>query len=150
MSGHAAQCERFFREADTDHAGYLTLQELTNMLRSHGYKMSDEQIRGMFNSLDAQGDNKVTLEEFMDAMGERPPHEHKSARMRQVFRSFDRNGDGKIDASELKAAFEQMRQHLSDDEVQRMMSMIDTQHKGYIDYEEFIAKMFGNQQANKQ
>ena len=35
----------FFNEADTDGSGDLTLDELTAMLKSRGYKGSDDQIK---------------------------------------------------------------------------------------------------------
>jgi len=145
MASHTAQVERFFREADADHSGYLTLDELTGILKRNGYKVTDEQVRGMFNAIDADGEGKVTFEEYMVAMGERPPQEHKAARMRQVFRSFDKNGDGQIDVAELRTAFEQMKGHLSEAEIKRMMSLIDKNKSGSISYEEFIESAFGKQ-----
>jgi len=37
--------EQFFREADTDKSGFLTLDELTTLLRKKGYKESDDKIK---------------------------------------------------------------------------------------------------------
>lgn len=41
----ASKYEQFFREADKDGSGHLTLDELIQVLRDHGYKASDEQIK---------------------------------------------------------------------------------------------------------
>jgi len=41
----ASKYEQFFREADKDNSGYLTVDELIQVLRQHGYKASDDQIR---------------------------------------------------------------------------------------------------------
>jgi len=137
--------EQFFREADTENTGFLTLQELTDLFRRKGYNMSDEQIRNMFNSIESKDAQKVTLEEFLQAMGAHPHTEHKKAHMRRVFRSFDKNGDGFIDLSELKAAFSQMNAHLTDEEIQRMMTLADKHNQGKINYEDFINSAFGAQ-----
>ena len=41
---------QFFKETDKDGSGYLTVEELTAMLRRLGYKTSDDQIEvKMFN-----------------------------------------------------------------------------------------------------
>ena len=37
--------EKFFRDADTNNDGQLTLEELTSALRHHGYTGSDEDIQ---------------------------------------------------------------------------------------------------------
>ena len=36
--------EKFFKEADKDNSGQLSLQELAEALRNAGYKGSDEEI----------------------------------------------------------------------------------------------------------
>jgi len=41
----ASKYEVFFREADTDGSGYLTIDELMQILRDRGYKASDDKIR---------------------------------------------------------------------------------------------------------
>jgi len=41
----ASKYELFFREADKDGSGYLTLDELIQVLREKGYKASDAKIR---------------------------------------------------------------------------------------------------------
>lgn len=134
---------QFFKETDKDGSGYLTVEELTAMLRRLGYKTSDDQIEKMFQSFDASGDNKVSLDEYLQAMGRVPPQNHKSAAMRSVFRKFDKNGDGSIDKSELHAVFKEMGRVLSQDEIDRLFKMCDADGSGLLNYEEFIAKVFG-------
>jgi len=41
----ASKYELFFREADKDASGFLTLDELIQLLRQKGYKASDEKIK---------------------------------------------------------------------------------------------------------
>jgi len=41
----ASKYEQFFREADKDGNGHLTVDELIQLLRQKGYKASDEKIR---------------------------------------------------------------------------------------------------------
>jgi Ca2+-binding EF-hand superfamily protein len=135
--------KQFFTEADTDGSGYLTLEELIAVLRKKGYKDSDAKIRGMFNAVDTSGDNKVSLEEYLVAMGAMPQKDHKSAAMRSCFRSFDKNGDGKIDSAELDQVFREMGKVLPKEDLDRIIQLSDKDHSGALDYEEFIAQVFG-------
>ncbi|ELU00552.1 hypothetical protein CAPTEDRAFT_227092 [Capitella teleta] len=133
---------RFFREADTDGSGQLDFAELSAMLKKRGYRGTDSQLRGMFLSVDTSGDNLISLDEYLEAMGVQPPSVHGQASMRYVFRSFDVDGNGVIDKKELKAVFAEMGKHFSEDEINRMMELVDTDGSGTLDYEEFIEKVF--------
>lgn len=135
--------EQFFAEADKDGSGFLTLAELTHMLRSKGYKETDDKIKAMFISVDASGDNKISKEEYLTTMGEMPPKNHQEARMRQCFREFDRDGSGSIEASELKEVMNKSGSNLSDTEVARLVQIVDKDGSGTVSYEEFIAHVFG-------
>lgn len=139
----ATKYEMFFREADTDNSGFLVLDELISILRKKGYKDADTKIRSMFRSIDSSGDNKVSLDEYLKAMGQIPDTDHKAAAMRQCFREFDANGDGTIDRSELDNVFKSMGKSFSQAELDKMMAMCDKDKSGSINYEEFIGRVFG-------
>lgn len=135
--------KQFFQEADKDGSGFLTLDELTAVLRKKGYKGTDANIKGMFGSSDISGDNKISLEEYLTAMGQLPAKDHKTAAMRSCFVSFDKDGSGSIDRKELQAVFAELGRTLSEEEVARMIALSDKDSSGTINYEEFIAEVFG-------
>ncbi|UJR20769.1 hypothetical protein I4U23_023884 [Adineta vaga] len=60
------------------------------------------------------------------------------------FRLFDKNNDGFIDKTELKAVLQKIlpKFQLSDDEIKRMISNIDTNKDGRIDYKEFMESIY--------
>jgi calmodulin len=135
--------QRFFADADKDNSGFLTQDELNGALRKNGYKGDDDQIKKMFSTVDFSGDNKISLDEYMAAMGQVPPKEHKAATMRSLFRSFDKDGSGSIDRSELDAVFKEMGKSFSEDELKRMIQLSDKDASGTLEYEEFISHVFG-------
>lgn len=135
--------ERIFKDADKDGSGYLTLEELTGMLRSKGYKEGEDKIKAMFASVDTSGDKKISLEEYLTAMGQMPPKNHVEASMRRCFRGFDKDGSGNIDSKELKQAMKECGSNLSDDEIDRLIKLVDKDGSGTLSYEEFIAHAFG-------
>jgi Ca2+-binding EF-hand superfamily protein len=135
--------QKFFDDADKDKSGFLSQEELVAALRKNGYKGTDDQIKAMFNSVDFSGDNKISLDEYLAAMGQVPPKEHKAATMRSLFRSFDKDGSGSIDRSELDAVFKEMGKSFTDDELKRMIQLADKDATGTLEYEEFIGYVFG-------
>ena len=56
--------------------------------------------------------------------------------LRKEFRLFDTNNDGFIDKHELKKVLQKIlpKLKLSDDEIKRMISNVDTNNDGKIDY----------------
>ncbi|KAL5539712.1 hypothetical protein UlMin_043749 [Ulmus minor] len=56
----------------------------------------------------------------------------------RIFKRFDTNGDGKITATELGDALKTLGS-VTQEEVQRMMNEIDTDHNNFISLEEFLA-----------
>jgi len=109
-------------------------------LMKKGYREPESKIEAMFRSCDSSGDNKVSLEEFLTAMGVLSPKDHKQAMMRNVFREFDVNGDGTISREELGKALE--KSELSGPEVDRILKLADADGSNTISYEEFIEKVF--------
>ena len=63
--------------------------------------------------------------------------------MRSCFRSFDKNGDGKIDSSELDQVFREMGKILPKADLDRIIQLADKDKSGALDYDEFIAQVFG-------
>lgn len=133
----------FFERADVDGSGCLTEQELIDMLKNNGYKGDDDTIKSYFNTVDFTGDNKISMDEYLAAMGQLSPKEHKVARLRSLFRDFDKDGSGLIDRSELDAVFDEAGKHFSEDELQRMIQQADQDASGTLNYDEFVEYVFG-------
>jgi len=134
--------KKFFDEADTDHSGQLTLDELTAALRRKGYADGDDKIKAMFDAVDDSGDRQISLDEYLKAMGAVPDKDHKAAAMRRVFREFDKNGDGQIDRSELAAIFVELGQHVSEEELSLIIKEADKDGSQTLSYEEFVNDIF--------
>lgn len=144
MAHSREECVKFFNDADTDGDGYLSYDEMSVMLKANGFKGTEKELKGFFEAADTSGDNLISLDEYLAVMGQVPESVTKEAMMRRVFRSFDKDGNGVIDRNEFKAIFDEMGRDLSEDELKRSMTMIDTNADGRIDYEEFIAYFFGS------
>ncbi|XP_068327933.1 probable calcium-binding protein CML25 [Pyrus communis] len=60
------------------------------------------------------------------------------AELDQVFKKFDVNGDGKISSSELGAIMSSLGQPSSDEELNSMISEVDSDGDGFINFKEFV------------
>ena len=60
---------------------------------------------------------------------------------KQAFDLCDTSSDGRIDKKELKMYFDKLSIPISDKEIDNMMHIADTDHSGYIEFEEFITMM---------
>jgi len=134
------QLEAFFKEADADGSGELTLDELKIMLRKRHYKGTDREIEEFFEDADISKDNKVSLEEYLGAMANIPSSTHNEAFVRRTFALFDNDGSGTIDVNELQNVFDYMKKtNKANLDVDAMMKAADVDASGTLDYEEFIS-----------
>nr|CAI5852293.1 unnamed protein product [Callosobruchus analis] len=54
-----------FNVLDTDGKGYITPQELKQVLQSLGEKYSDDDVKEMIKAADFDGDGRVTYDDFL-------------------------------------------------------------------------------------
>ena len=54
----------FFRSFDTDGDGYITLEELIDVLKALGQDFSREEAEAMIRDADTDGDGKINFIEF--------------------------------------------------------------------------------------
>ncbi|PPQ76260.1 hypothetical protein CVT26_009849 [Gymnopilus dilepis] len=60
---------------------------------------------------------------------------------RDAFSSFDKNGDGTITASELGMVMRSLGRNATDQDIQDILSKIDKDHNGTIEFSEFVDLM---------
>lgn len=51
-----------FRAFDANRSGYISAQELRNVMINMGQNMTEEEIDGMISEIDSDGDGKINFE----------------------------------------------------------------------------------------
>ncbi|KAL5105091.1 Calmodulin [Taenia crassiceps] len=60
-----------FRVFDKDGNGYITVDEMRQVMCNLGEKLTDEEVKDMIKSADMDGDGQVNFEEFYHVMNQR-------------------------------------------------------------------------------
>uniref|UniRef100_A0A0E0GG82 non-specific serine/threonine protein kinase n=1 Tax=Oryza nivara TaxID=4536 RepID=A0A0E0GG82_ORYNI len=136
-----AGLREMFKAVDTKNRGVITFGELREGLRRFGAEFKDTEIGDIMEA--AHNDNNVTIhyEEFIAAtlpLNKIEREEHLLA----AFTYFDKDGSGYITVDKLQRACGE--HNMEDSLLEEIISEVDQNNDGQIDYAEFVAMMQGS------
>jgi len=145
-----------FRSLDTNGDGVLSLEEIQEGLLKFGLRELPADLQQVVAAVDADGSGSIDYTEFLAATLSKLPLELNEDVLQAAFRLFDKDGDGKIDAQELKGVLQPddstiEKMGLSkgaadaalNSKVRELMSEVDQNGDGRIDFQEFVHMMRG-------
>ncbi|KAG5561345.1 hypothetical protein RHGRI_004392 [Rhododendron griersonianum] len=128
-----------FTNIDTDKSGTITYEELKTGLARLGSKLSEVEVKQLMEAADVDGNGTIDYIEFITAT----MHRHKLERDEHLFKAFqyfDTDRSGFITRDELETAMKEYG--MGDDAtIKDIISEVDTDNDGRINYEEFCAMM---------
>ncbi|BAU00608.1 hypothetical protein LR48_Vigan401s002600 [Vigna angularis] len=131
--------KEMFKSMDTDNNGIITFEELKTGLPKLGTKISESEVKQLMEAADVDGNGTIDYIEFITATMhmnrmEREDHLYKA------FEYFDKDRSGYITMEELESALK--KYNMGDEEtIKEIISEVDTDNDGRINYEEFVAMM---------
>nr|AHN49725.1 calcium-dependent protein kinase 1 [Hippeastrum hybrid cultivar] len=136
--------KQMFTNMDTDKSGTITYEELKTGLARLGSKLSEAEVKQLMEAADVDGNGSIDYIEFITAT----MHRHRLERDEHLFKAFqyfDKDNSGFITRDELELA---MKEHgLGDDStIKDIISEVDSDNDGRINYDEFCAMMKGGAQ----
>lgn len=130
---------QLFKAIDTDNSGMVTIQELKVGLMKQGSKLTEADIKKLMEAADVDGNGKIDFNEFISAtmhMNKTEKEDHLWA----AFQHFDTDNSGFITIYELQEVME--KNGMGDPAtINEIISEVDTDNDGRIDYDEFVAMM---------
>ncbi|KAI9024327.1 hypothetical protein CLU79DRAFT_746598 [Phycomyces nitens] len=148
-----------FQLYDPKGLGGIPLDRFADVLKGLGIATDPVQIQAIIRAADANGDNLIDFDEFVQAMAEHipptPPPEseeeeyfmplnrnrksiiHDQDDLVLCFQQFDKNKDGLISRQELEQVMADLGERMTAQEIKDMMDEADTNKDGFIDFEEF-------------
>ncbi|XP_076452930.1 uncharacterized protein LOC143288394 [Babylonia areolata] len=143
------QLEKFrfsFDEADRDKSGWLSLDEVVQVLTKHGFKGTKDQAKELFSQLDVNNDQKLTRQEFSAALDRLPRVTIKEFVLRKTFQQLDKDGSGKLSRTEIEDATKgEGGLDVPTEKIAQLLIVLSKDTKDdVVDYEEFL-QVFGVQ-----
>ncbi|GMJ10324.1 calmodulin-domain protein kinase 9 [Hibiscus trionum] len=127
--------KQMFANIDTDNSGTITYEELKTGLARLGSKLTEAEVKQLMEAADVDGNGSIDYIEFITAT----MHRHRLERdehLYKAFQHFDKDNSGYITRDELEAAMKEYGMG-DDDTIKEIISEVDTDNDGKINFEEF-------------
>ncbi|GLT62076.1 hypothetical protein SLA2020_347410 [Shorea laevis] len=139
--------KQMFSNMDTDKNGTITYDELKAGLARLGSRLTEAEVKQLMEAADVDGDGTIDYIEFITAT----MHRHRLERdehLYKAFQHFDKDNSGFITMDELEGAMKEYG--MGDDAtIKQIISEVDTDNDGKINYDEFCTMMRSGNQPGK-
>lgn len=135
------ELKQVFKKFDANDDGKISASELASMLSSLGYAATADEISAMIREVDSDGDGHIDLDEFIELNTKDIDSEEVLENLKEAFSVFDVDKNGSISAEELLNVMKSLGEDCSIAECRKMISGVDRDGDGMIDFEEFKVMM---------
>jgi len=130
-----------FRVFDKDNSGSITKDELISFFKNLNITIDEKALDKTIAEVDDNGNGEIDFNEFVVLMHSTPKSDKKIDELREAFKVFDLNNDGKISADELQLVLSKYGENVTKEDIELIMSTVDLDGNGTIDYDEFRKMM---------
>jgi calmodulin len=138
-----ADFKEAFKKFDEDDSGEISTAELGTVMRMLGHELKAYQLQDCIAIVDSDGSGSVDLDEFLELMKTKTKQAEEEAEVKEAFRILDRQNKGEINTSVIKDILLKLDEEINEEEADEMISDIDEDGSGWVDYEEFKRLMLG-------
>uniref|UniRef100_A0A0D6R5H2 EF-hand domain-containing protein n=1 Tax=Araucaria cunninghamii TaxID=56994 RepID=A0A0D6R5H2_ARACU len=142
------ELQRVFSTFDKNGDGRISRQEMAESLEKLGLQIAEDEVASAIRDVDANGDGHVDFEEFVAfyeaVLGKKDNGDNlEDSDLTEAFAVFDGNGDGVITVEELQSVMRSLglKEGRTAAECQNMISKVDRDGDGKVNYEEFKEMM---------
>ncbi|XVF82748.1 hypothetical protein PTKIN_Ptkin16aG0074400 [Pterospermum kingtungense] len=142
--GSTQEMKKVFKKFDKNGDGKISREELKSILGALGSTPSSDEVDRIMSEMDKDGNGYVDLDEFIAFHGTNingDETELGDKELKDAFDMYDLDKNGFISANELNAALIRLGETCSLSDCQRMISQVDKNGDGNVDFEEFKKMM---------
>jgi len=140
------QYRKFFNMFDKSKKGKIHTTQVGQILRTMGQAFEDRDLRALIKEYDSDGSGEIEFEEFCSIVAQFETDEDSAAmesELRDAFRLYDKEKKGYIPVSSFREILRQLDDKITENELDEMITEIDTDGSGTVDFDEFMEVMCG-------
>lgn len=131
-----------FQKIDTDHSGFIEVQELETALKNSNFEMTAKELKSIVDELDYAGNQRINYSEFLAATISINTF-LTDEKLWALFRQFDVDNTNEITVDNIKEAMSKLGKDITDAELEEIMKKHDVSGDRAISFEEFKEMMTG-------
>jgi Ca2+-binding EF-hand superfamily protein len=142
-----AMLRKAFDMFDREKRGCIHTNMVATILRTLGQSFEEKELQDLIVEIDADGSGELEFDEFLNLTAKFLVEEDTEAmqeELREAFRMYDKEGNGYIKTTELREILRALDDKLTEDELDEMITEIDTDGSGTVDFDEFMEMMTGD------
>jgi calmodulin len=123
---------------DKDNDGYISYEQLSEIIKILGHNIPDEDLQKMFREFDIDNKGSIDFKEFLGIMARKMRDTETETDFVNAFNIFDRDHNGLINGQELFDIFQSLGIEATKDDCDELIKDADLDMDGFINYEEFV------------
>lgn len=137
------ECHQAFNYYSRTTKDKLTYDELILALQAVGVLLPAGEKKDTLDDYNARTSSSkekglYTYDDFLKLYNKKTHESNTESELKDAFRIFDADGSGSISHEEIKHIFTTLGERMTDEEVEEMIKLADTNNDGNIDYNEFV------------
>ncbi len=134
-----------FNMFDIKDQGFLSSDDLDDILRGMGFRPSKEELKDILEEIDEDGSGEIEFAEFCQLCAkflvEEPDEDTMKAELKEAFRIYDKDGAGYITTGQLREIISELDTRLTNEDLDGIIDEIDEDGSGTMDFDEFCGMM---------
>lgn len=123
---------------DREKTGSIATNMMSSILRTLGQTFEEADLQLLIDEVDTDGSGQLEFEEFLALCSRFLIEEDTEAmqeELREAFRLYDKEGNGYIKTADLREIMRALDDKLTEDELDEMITEIDTDGSGTVDFD---------------